>query len=141
MGKVFRVFNISMLKTLENSEKPLINRDENIGKNLSFQQFCVENLLKALKTQRFVAGLTEKHVGDEHEAESEKEGISCSSFFAVSVSFGDHLVADHVKHGTSREGKSEGENGFRNTDGKEADERTNYLNHSREGGDNKRLFR
>ncbi len=72
MGKVFRVFNISMLKTLENSEKPLINRDENIGKNLSFQQVCVENLPKALKTQRFVAGLTEKHVGDEHEAESEK---------------------------------------------------------------------
>ena len=109
-------------------------------KNLSFQQFYVENCHLALKTQSFAFALSEKYVGNEHETETEEKGIRCPSFLAVGVSFGDHLVADNVQHGTSRKGESEGKDRLRDADCEKADEGTDHLNNTRCRGDDKRSF-
>lgn len=52
--------------------------------------------------------LTEQHVRDKHDAESDKQSIGRASLASVRVGFGDHFVADDVEHHTAGKGKRKG---------------------------------
>jgi len=76
--------------------------------------------------------LSQKNVRDEHYTKADEKRVRRAALVTVSVSFGNHLVADNVEHRAAREGKRKRKNCRRNTDREISDKRTDDLNDSRE---------
>ena len=68
-------------------------------------------------------GLAQKEADCHHQAKADQKGVGCPTLFTVGVGFGDHFIADNVKHRTACKGKCKGQNGNRNFHGKVANER------------------